>query len=257
MSVQRAAIRAALGRVVVAGVGVLRATDISVDAAVSEITARSGCDPSPWYRDKDTEDLTGSLTFQDQSPDLIAAVTGGTLTAAGSGYALVDKEGIVGATLARVLLGAPLLNADGTVAGTFWYTTATGEVVLSQIAPDGSPADGEFCYDTTDPDALIINVAQNGTTIYGMYAYAAAGGKMVTRAETDQAPLVSLLLPACVVPMTAQGTRAASGIYIPRVRFLGSSVAFAPAGSEFQGQPQNFVIMPDATGKLYDYLFPA
>lgn len=253
----RFAIRAPVGRCSVAGVGVLRATDIGLSAAGQEITARSGCDASPWFRAVDSQEITGSLTLQDLSADLEAAISGGTLVVAASGYLLVDKAEIVVAAAGVVgLAGIPLLNNDLTFAGAIWTVDGNGETVLSQLAPDAAPAAGEFSYTATAGNELLVDAALVGETVYVSYAYQATAGKSVTLKDTSEPPLCSILLPVCGASLAVVGTRKAAGLYIPRARFTGRDLSVATGGGSLAGLALTFSVMPASDGTLYRWLYP-
>jgi len=188
----------------------------------------------------------------------MAAISGASIETAG--WVMVDREAVTltagGALLAGASGGDPLTNEDGTLAGVVYSADSNGETVFTQIAPDGTPAAGEFCMDTADPDTLITAGADDGTVVYVSYAYTTALAKMLRVMDTSEPPNVSLLLPVCGVDLGAQGVKTAAGVYIPRVRFLNRDFNAAPAGGELQGQTLSFSGVPAADGELYRYIFP-
>jgi len=250
---KRFGVRAAAGRLSIGGLGLLRVTDVALNIAAQEISARSGCDMTHWFRGVDMLEISGNFTVQDIGPELEALISGGTQ--ASTGYEVVDRKSFTVTADTITLDDTPILDAGGKMAGVIYAAAANGEQVLNQAAADGAPSAGAFSYQSID-DTVDFNSGDSLTTVKVTYAYSLAGAPMVSVESDDEPPLLGLLMPLCGYDLLSQGTKKAAGIYLPRVRITGRDYTGPAGGGEIAGHTINFVAMENSSGLIYRMLFP-
>ena len=123
--------------------------------------------------------ITGSLGFKALTPELFAALTGGT-QADGATYTRVRRGEEGPHTITANVI--TLTKAGTTVADTVELFGASGTVFKKVSA---TPAVGEYTY-ASATGICTFNVAETETTIYPQYLYAdATGGSKVTVGKHD------------------------------------------------------------------------
>ena len=256
MASQRASIvRSPLGYAFLRGEQVAKLTDVSISYAGTEITARSGCDKTPWFRALDSYDLTGSFSTQVISPHLLALVTGGDVVAA-NGYDVVSDESLTTSSSPITLANTPVHlydDADGLEYGQIALvrSTSTGDTLLTQIASGVAPSNaGDFSINSEAGEVTIHNDDLN-TTITATYMYQVAGNDYFELEKDDEPAFLSLGIPLCGYKLADLDTQKATTLWIPRVKILSWDGNASTGAGDLQTFSFNFTAVPDSVNDVF------
>jgi hypothetical protein len=246
--------RAPLGYAFLRGEQVAKVTDVSISYAGTELTARSGCDKTPWFRAIDSYDLTGAFSTQVVSPLLMSLVTGGEVVAT-NGYSVVQDEAPSSTGTVLELANSDIhtyADADGNTYGQVVIVNkgSTGDTMLDQVVA-ASPAAGEFYVQDSASGWIEINAAEQNDTLNVTYLYQEASQNYFELEKDDEPPYLSLGIPLCGYALSDLDTQKASTLWIPKVRILSWDGSAATGAGDLQSFSFNWTAVPDGNNAVF------